>query len=145
VTANSQRHSLVLGALLLAAALGAQLSPLHATVIGQTDAQAVEVGVREMLQRYSRALESLDAEAVRKIQPSIPVESLAKAFRDMRELKIAIDSARVLSVKGSTARVSFRVTQTLIPKVGPAQTTTVTRVMQVRRDGNLWLIEGFER
>jgi len=145
VNSNWQRRSWTVIALILAVALEARVSPLQAAAVRQPHTQPVEIGVREMLQRYSQALESRDAEAVKRIQPSIPVESLARAFRDMRELKIAIDAARVLSVKGSTARVSFRVTQTVTPKVGAAQTTTVTRVMQVRRDGGVWVIDGFER
>lgn len=111
----------------------------------QTQPVASEAGIREMLQRYSAALESLDANAVKKVQPSIPVDSLMKAFGDMRELKVAIDTVRVLSGDASTARVSCRVTQTLTPKVGSRKTTAVTRVMRLRRDADSWVIDGFER
>jgi hypothetical protein len=111
----------------------------------QTQPVAAEAGIREMLQRYSAALESLDANAVKKVQPSIPVDSLMKAFGDMRELKVAIDTVRVLSGDASTARVSCRVTQTLTPKVGSRKTTAVTRVMRLRRDADSWVIDGFER
>jgi hypothetical protein len=104
-----------------------------------------EAGVRDALQRYSAALQSLDAAAVKKIQPSVPAENLAKAFRDMRELKVEIDSVRVLSVNGASARVSCRVAQTLIPKAGSRQTTAVTRVIRLRRDGSAWVIDAFER
>ena len=104
-----------------------------------------ETGVRDALQRYSAALESLDANAVKKVQPSIPVDNLAKAFKEMRELKVTIDAVRMLSVDASTARVSCRVTQTLTPKAGTKQTTAVTRVMRFRRDGETWVIDGFER
>jgi hypothetical protein len=106
---------------------------------------AAEAGVRDALQRYSAALQSLDATAVKKVQPSIPVESLAKAFRDMRELKVEIDSVRVLSVSAAGARVSCRVTQALTPKAGSRQTTAVTRVIRLRRDANAWVIDAFER
>jgi hypothetical protein len=104
-----------------------------------------EAGVRETLQRYSAALESLDASAVKKIQPSIPVDNLAKAFKDMRELKVTIDAVRVLSIDGATARVSCRVTQTLTPRAGSKQITTVTRVMRLKRNVEAWIIDGFER
>jgi len=106
---------------------------------------AAEAGVRDALQRYSAALQSLDAAAVKKVQPSIPVENLAKAFREMRELKVEIDSVRVLSSNAATARVSCRVTQTLTPKAGSRQTTAVIRVIRLRRDANAWVIDGFER
>jgi len=106
---------------------------------------AAEAGVRDTLQKYSAALESLDANAVKKVQPSIPIENLTKAFRDMRELKVAIDAVRVLSTDGATARVSCRVTQTLTPRVGSRRTTAVTRVMRLRREADSWVIDGFER
>ena len=52
--------------------------------------------VREALQQYASALESLDAEAVKKVQPSIDVEGLKRAFREMRSLEVAIDNIRLL-------------------------------------------------
>jgi len=106
---------------------------------------AAEAGVRETLQRYSAALESLDATAVKKVQPSLPEETLARAFKDMRELKVAIDDVKVLSIDGTTARVSCRVMQTLTPKTGSKRTTAVTRVMRLKRGAEAWFIDGFER
>ena len=106
---------------------------------------AAETDVRDALQRYTAALESLDVNAVRKVQPSIPAESLAKAFRDMRELDVTIDMVRILSLDGTTARVSCRVTQALTPRAGAKQTTTVTRVMRLKRNADTWIIDGFER
>ena len=79
------------------------------------------------------------------MQPSISADNLAKAFKEMRELKVTIDTVRVLSADGAAARVSCRVAQTLTPKVGTKQTTTVTRVMRLRRESDSWVIEGFER
>ena len=107
--------------------------------------RTTEAGVRDTLQRYSAALESLDASAVKKVQPSLPTETLARAFKDMRELKVAIDDVKVLSIDGTTARVSCRVMQTLTPKVGSRKTTAVTRVMRLKRGPDAWFIDGFER
>ena len=117
----------------------------HTVLLAQTPATAAEAGVRETLQKYSAALESLDAKAVKKVQPAIPIENLTKAFKDMRELKVGIDAVRVLSMDAAAARVSCRVTQTLTPKVGSKQTTAVTRVMRLRREADAWVIDGFER
>ena len=128
------------------AALWSSVFPaILAAGMSQTAAVTAETGVRETLQRYSAALESLDASAVKKVQPSIPVDNLARAFRDMRELKVAIDAVRVLSLDGTTARVSCRVTQILTPKVGSRKTTAVNRVMRLKRDADAWVIDGFER
>ena len=146
---NRRLHGLASTALTIAVVLGAQnltgQPALLAAGRPQAQAAAAETGVRDALQRYSAALESMDVDAVKKVQPSVPTEILAKAFKDMRELKVAIDAVRVLSSDGTTARVSCKVTQTLTPKVGSKQTTAVTRVMRLKRSADVWVIDGFER
>lgn len=137
---KTNRRWIGVAALALATVVwGSAAGALHA------QGAAAETAVRDTLQRYSAALESLDANAVKKVQPSLPAENLAKAFRDMRELKVVIDTVRVLSSDATTARVSCRVTQTLTPRVGSRKTTAVTRVMRLRRDADGWVIDGFER
>jgi hypothetical protein len=132
-----------------------------AAAVPQSSVADAEPGIRFMLQEYAAALENLDADAVKRIQPSIRVDNLAKAFKDVRELKVTIDAVRILSTDGTSARVSCHVTQTLTPKVGSKQTTAVTRVMRLRREPGagrvgrgslvfpaptyLWIIDGFER
>jgi len=110
-----------------------------------TPQTALETAARDALQQYSAALESLDADQVKKVHPAVDTEGLRRAFREMRELKVTIDSVRVLSTEGATARVSCRVAQTLTPKAGSKQTTAVTRVLRLRRQEAVWLIDGFER
>jgi hypothetical protein len=116
---------------------------------GQTQPPAadplVEPEVRETLQKYASALESLDADAVKKVQPSIDVDGLKRAFGEMRSLDVDIENVKVLSGDRSSARVSCRVTQTLTPKAGSRQTSTVTRVLRLRRQDGLWVIQDFER
>jgi hypothetical protein len=135
---NQRSHAIGLAALTLAAMLYSAGMPHAQTATAET-------GVRDALQRYSAAFESLDANAVKKVQPSVPADNLAKAFKDMRELKVAIDAVKVLSTDGTTARVSCRVTQTLTPKVGSKRTTAVTRVMRLKRNADAWVIDSFER
>jgi hypothetical protein len=106
---------------------------------------AVEAPIKDALQQYATALMSLDAEQVKKIHPTVDVEGLRRAFREMRELKVEIDGARVLSIDGAIARVSCRVLQTLTPKAGTRQASTVTRVFRLRKQEAVWLIDGFER
>jgi soluble cytochrome b562 len=117
----------------------------RAVLAMQAQDAGTDAGVRDTLQKYSAALESLDANAVKKVQPSVPVDNLARAFKEMRELKVQIDEVRVLSTAGATARVSCRVTQMLTPRAGSRQTTAVTRVMRFRRESEAWVIDGFER
>jgi len=145
---TARRCAAAVAALTLVAVLSVAVPATAVALAGiapQAQAAAAETGVRDLLKRYSAALESLDANAVKRVQPSIPVENLAKAFKDMRELRVAIDEVRVLSIDGNKARVSCRVTQTLTPKVGSKQASAVTRVMRLQRSADQWVIEGFER
>ena len=115
-----------------------------ATAAVQVD-ERTEANARDVLQQYATALASLDAEAVKKVQPSIDVESLRRALRDMKTLEVVIDSIKVLSSDASAARVSCRVNQTLTPKAGSKRSTVVTRVVRLRRANNTWVIDSFER
>jgi hypothetical protein len=107
--------------------------------------RALETAARAVLQQYSAALESLDAELVKKVQPSVDVEGLKKAFANMRELKVTIENVRILSSEGPSIRVSCRVVQALTPRAGAKHNTTVTRVLRLRRQEAVWVIDGFER
>jgi hypothetical protein len=138
-------HSCLVTASVVAIMLIVSDAGVRVVSAAQNPSPAAEADVRDALQRYSAALESLDVNAVRKVQPSIPAESLAKAFRDMRELDVTIDMVKVLSIEGTTARVSCRVIQTLTPKAGAKRTTTVTRVMRLKRNPDVWIIDSFER
>lgn len=105
----------------------------------------IDPALRDALQQYATALESLDADAVKKVQPSIDADGLKRAFREMRALDVDIDNVRLLSSDQTSARVSCRVIQTLTPKAGSRQTSTVTRVLLLRRQEAAWIIQAFER
>jgi hypothetical protein len=130
---------------LTAGILAAQAAPPQRPAAPTPPQPPLETAVREALQRYATALETLDADQVKKIQPSIDSEGLKRAFREMRELKVEIDTIKVLSTDGATARVSCRVTQTLTPRAGARQNSTVTRVLRLKRQETAWFIDGFER
>ena len=104
-----------------------------------------DAAIRDVLRQYADALAHLDADAVKKVQPSIDVENLRKAFKEMRALNVTIGDVRVLAADEATARVSCKVNQTLTPKAGSKQTTAVTRVMRLRRQVGSWIIDSFER
>lgn len=122
--------------LVLVASTGATAQPADAVV---------KTGVTELLGHYTTALESLDAEAVKKVYPSADAETLKSAFRQMRSLEVDIDEITVLSASDTGARVSCRVKQTLVPRAGSRQTTTVTRVLRLKRQQEAWVIDTFER
>ena len=116
-----------------------------AALTAAAQAERVETDAKELLQQYATALASLDATAVKKLQPAIDVDAMKKAFKEMRALEVTIDNVKVLSVDPTLARVSCRVSQTLTPKAGSKQTTSVTRVLRLRRAQNAWVIDAFER
>ena len=111
----------------------------------EAPAVSIDPAIREVLQQYSAAFESLDAAAVKKVQPSIDVENLKSAFKQMRSLQVSIEDIRILSTDGARTRLSCRVTQTLTPKAGSKQTMAVTRVMRLQREDGTWVIDAFER
>lgn len=113
--------------------------------LARQPADSIEASIREVLHQYSTALASLDADAVKKVQPSIDADGLRRAFRDMKTLEVVIDSVKVLSSDASVARVSCRVVQTLTPKAGARRATDVTRVVRLRRLDRGWVIDSFER
>jgi hypothetical protein len=121
------------------------ISAAAQTASGQAAASPSDAAIRDVLKQYATALEHLDADAVKKVQPSIEVESLRKAFREMRALNVTIEDVRILASDGTAARVSCKVNQTLTPKAGSKQTTAVTRVMRLRRQVGSWIIDSFER
>jgi hypothetical protein len=106
----------------------------------------VEAAAKDLFQEYAAAYESLDAERVKKIQPAMDLALLRRAFRDFREMKLTIDDIKVLTLDGPIARVSIRVTQVVTPKAGARQSPDiVTRVVRLRKQEAIWLIDGFER
>lgn len=107
--------------------------------------KVVEAAVSAALERYSTALESLDADSVKKIQPGIDVDSLKKAFKEMRALDVTIADLKVLSTDAAVVRVSCKVTQTLTPKAGSKQTTAVNRVVRLKKHETGFVIDAFER
>ena len=144
--AGRSRAALVLAAvlMLLCRAASIELAAAGSQQPAGAD-KPVDPALRDVLQQYATALESLDADAVKKVQPSIDLEGLRRAFREMRSLDVDIDNIKLLSSDQSSARVSCRVAQTLTPKAGSRQTTTVTRVLRLRRQDTGWVIQAFER
>jgi hypothetical protein len=106
----------------------------------------IEAAAKEIFQEYAAGYESLDADRVKKLQPSMDLGELRRAFRDIREIKMTIDNIKVLTADGPVARVSFRVTQIVTFKAGGKRDpTVVTRVVRLRKQEAAWLIDGFER
>ena len=127
--------------LLLAGSLSARAAGAAVMVQNPT----VEAAVSAALERYSTALESLDADSVKKVQPAIDVDSLKKAFKEMRALDVTIADLKVLSSDATVVRVSCKVTQTLTPRAGSKHTTAVNRVVRLKKHDTGFVIDAFER
>ena len=127
--------------LLQASGIGVAVS--NGDVLAQD--RTVEAAVSAALERYSSALESLDADSVKKIPPAIDVDSLRKAFKEMRALDVTIAELKVLSSDAAVVRVSCKVTQTLTPRAGSKQTTAVSRVVRLKKHETGFIIDAFER
>jgi hypothetical protein len=132
-------------AAIVAVTIGVAPAALVSAQGSQTANPQIEAAIRDTLRQYATALAQLDADAVKKVQPSIAVEHLRQAFKEMRALTVTIEDVRVLAADDTLARVSCKVNQTLTPKAGSKQTTAVTRVMRLRRQVGSWIIDGFER
>jgi hypothetical protein len=147
ILAGRSRAVLLSGAVLVLLCWCGAPDPAAAADSRQAPAadKPVDPALRDVLQQYATALESLDADAVKKVQPSIDLEGLKRAFREMRSLDVDIDNVKLLSSDQTSARISCRVSQTLTPKAGSRQTTTVTRVLRLRRQDAGWVIQAFER
>jgi hypothetical protein len=130
---------------MLPAAVIATALLIGGSAVDQGVDRPLETAVRGLLQQYSAALESLDPAAVKKVQPSVDAEGLGRAFREMRSLDVEIDEVKILTAEAGLARISCRVTQTLTPKAGAKRTTTVVRVLRLRRQETGWVIDTFER
>jgi hypothetical protein len=133
----------VFAAFVLLTAVGVSVSAPVGTDAAQD--RTVEAAVSATLERYSTALESLDADSVKKVQPAIDVESLKKAFKEMRALDVTIAELKVLSTDAAVVRVSCKVTQTLTPRAGSKQTTAVNRVVRLKKHDAGFVIDAFER
>jgi serine/threonine-protein kinase len=114
------------------------------------DPVAMEAGVRETLQRYQHAFESLDAGAIKAIQPWLgPTDQnrLQASFRDFRSLtmQMVVGSIQV-TADGATATAHTVVEQKTVVKSGTAPPVIKQRVVfTLRRRADGWIIERVDR
>jgi hypothetical protein len=125
----------------IAGLLAIEMSP----AAQQGSLRPVDTGLRDTLTQYASAFQSLDAAAVKRVQPSANIASLQSAFNEMRALEVSIDEIAVLSEDNTATRVSCRVRQTLTPKAGSRKSIDVVRVVRLRKQNNGWVIDAFER
>lgn len=81
--------------------------------------------VRQVLQEYRAAYESLDVAAARTIWPSVDHVALTHAFRQLARQRVTFQSCGI-SVSGASALARCRGRAEYIPKVGPQRALLAT-------------------
>ncbi len=125
---------------------GAQSAPLD-TVAREPGGSAAKPPdtneqIRQLLQNYSDALESLKPDAVQAVYPSVDTRALTTAFRDYQRLDQSITINRIdLAPDGQRATVVATVTTAPVVKTGRASPVTRTVTYTLRKQGDRWLIE----
>ena len=96
----------------------------------------------QVLQRYKNAYESLDANAVAAVYPSVNVSSLKSAFDQFSKMsydvKVHVDG---IKIDGQMATVTATETIRPVSKSVRADPRTATAVFTMRRSGTSWIIQ----
>lgn len=101
--------------------------------------------VEEVLRRYARAYDSLDASAARAVWPSVNEKALARAFQDLSSQNVQFDNCDI-DIRGAVANASCSGAASYVVKVGSREPRTEPRLwrFELRRDGDAWKIENAE-
>jgi serine/threonine-protein kinase len=104
-----------------------------------------EERIQELLTRYKSATEGRSLEELRRIWPSLggaQQDAIRNEFQNANRISVDLLDPRVqVSTTGATATVTFvRHYVVSFPGQGPVQSDSHT-VMEVRRNGNAWVIE----
>jgi hypothetical protein len=103
------------------------------------------IRVEEVLKRYARAYDSLDASAARAVWPSVNEKALARAFQDLSSQSVSFDNCDI-DIRGAVANASCSGEASYVVKVGSREPRTEPRLwrFELRRDGEAWKIENAE-
>jgi hypothetical protein len=105
--------------------------PVGADAIGASSRMGADANrdatarVREVLQEYRAAYESLDVAAARSIWPSVDHVALAHAFRQLSRQRLTFESCGI-SVSGASALARCQGSAEYVPKVGGARALLAT-------------------
>jgi hypothetical protein len=98
--------------------------------------------VRETLQVYRRAYESLDAQSARAVWPRVDGAALQRAFDGLESQRLMFDSCQV-QVRGSSGSAICRGTTRYVPKVGSRDPRVEPRTwtFALHKSGDDWQID----
>ena len=74
--------------------------------------------ILQVLQRYQRAVERMDARAAQAVWPSLDARALARAFTGLESNSLAFEDCGVTISTGAVAQAQCRAIATYLPKVG---------------------------
>jgi hypothetical protein len=98
--------------------------------------------VRETLQRYRAAYETLDVNGAREVWPAVNESALARAFDGLQSQRLTFDDCNV-ELSGPAARAECHGSARYVPKVGSREPRVESRVWNftLRKSGEAWHIE----
>jgi eukaryotic-like serine/threonine-protein kinase len=131
-----------------AAATGDRTPPAAPDTVGAPVAPAspspgAEQGVRDALRRYEGAYESLDAQEVKRILPSVNAQELAKVFAAYKAYVMTVEVSQI-DLQGSIALATCVVKRSFTPKVGRGASMTTKSVFRLERVGGDWIVVGID-
>jgi serine/threonine-protein kinase len=104
-----------------------------------------EDSIREALRLYEAAYESLNAQAVARIYPGLPMERLEATFKQYRSSDLEIMVRGIQFEAGRTsAVVDARVTYTFQPVSGRRMSNTLNQQFRLAKAGAGWRIEAIK-
>jgi hypothetical protein len=108
-------------------------------------ASAVEVersAIRQVLERYRIAIDSLDANATRNAWPGVNQRALARAFERLVEQDVSFQQCRISANSTDASAVCGGVVR-YVPRIGRRTQQVEQRewTFHLRRAANEWLIE----
>ncbi|MDQ2979022.1 MAG: nuclear transport factor 2 family protein, partial [Acidobacteriota bacterium] len=99
--------------------------------------------IRDVVQRYERAQNALDAEQVTRLYPGASRARLQAAFDGLRSQTVAFDRIRIEVPPGSTrATVRLHEQRVAVPKVGVELRADGDRTILLQKEGENWVITG---
>jgi serine/threonine protein kinase len=99
-----------------------------------------EAEINETLERLIDAYESLSIDEVKKVYPSVPGQSLKRAFEAAKALRMRLTNRKV-SESGDTATVECTETMTYTIGSTPKTAPSVQIVIQLKKTATGWIID----
>ena len=108
-------------------------------------APAAEERITELLGRYKDALEARSFDQLKRLWPSLSAgaeTAIRQEFQHAARITVDISDPQISVSGGGTGRVGFIRRYSLVTVEGQRLQSTSNAVMDVKRSGNNWVIDG---